>query len=83
MPRIPILRCAVAHEIVSVVRHKGIGVPESEREVVYVTPKREGGEGGIIAVDPRGRFTITFNSKGMYRDHIGGDGIPRVVSYAE
>jgi beta-aspartyl-peptidase (threonine type) len=77
------IRWAVAHEIASLVRHKGLGVAKAADEVVNATLKRAGGEGGIIAVDPRGCFTMTFNSKGMYRGHIGEDGIPHVAIYAE
>lgn len=77
------IRWAVAHEIASLVRHKRLGVAEAADEVVNATLERAGGEGGIIAVDPRGRFTMTFNSKGMYRGHIGEDGIPHVAIYPE
>ena len=33
-----------------------------------------GGSGGIIAVDPAGNVSLTFNTPGMYRASIGTDG---------
>ena len=42
-----------------------------------------GGSGGVIAVDARGQVALPFNSAGMYRGLIGGDGVPRVAIYDE
>ena len=36
-----------------------------------------GGDGGLIVLDAQGRYTMRFNTSGMFRGAIGGDGIAR------
>ncbi|MDE2388175.1 MAG: isoaspartyl peptidase/L-asparaginase [Betaproteobacteria bacterium] len=36
-----------------------------------------GGDGGLIVLDAQGRFAMRFNTSGMFRGSIGGDGIAR------
>ena len=33
-----------------------------------------GGDGGVIAVDPKGNVSMRFNTRGMYRASIDADG---------
>jgi len=33
-----------------------------------------GGDGGLIGVDSKGNITMTFNTEGMYRGYVKGDG---------
>ena len=42
-----------------------------------------GGTGGLIAVDRDGEIALPYNSEGMYRAWVGGDGHLRVAIYAE
>lgn len=37
-----------------------------------------GGDGGLIVLDAKGNHAMRFNTRGMYRGTIGGDGIVRV-----
>ena len=32
------------------------------------------GDGGVIALDKDGQFTMPFNTEGMYRGSVGPDG---------
>jgi L-asparaginase / beta-aspartyl-peptidase len=41
------------------------------------------GEGGVIILDRNGNFATPFNSEGMYRGHIGPDGVAHVGIYKE
>ena len=41
---------------------------EAADEVVM--RRQQGGDGGIIAMDPRGNWALTFNSAGMYGGRI-------------
>lgn len=41
-----------------------------------------GGDGGLIVLDANGRYTMRFNTKGMYRGTIGNDGVTWIGSYA-
>ena len=42
-----------------------------------------GGEGGLIAVDAQGQVALTFNTEGMYRGWIAGDGVIHVDIFGE
>jgi len=42
-----------------------------------------GGEGGLIAVDNSGNFTMSFNSAGMYRGYVTSDGKKETKIYKE
>jgi beta-aspartyl-peptidase (threonine type) len=35
---------------------------------------KQGGDGGVIAVDRDGNIAMPFNTEGMYRGHVGPDG---------
>jgi len=40
-----------------------------------------GGNGGLIAIDRQGSVSLSFNSEGMYRAWVEGDGVLRVAIY--
>jgi beta-aspartyl-peptidase (threonine type) len=42
-----------------------------------------GGDGGVIAVDPRGNVALTFNTSGMYRASIDADGNVYVAIFGD
>jgi len=61
------IRAAVAHDICSRMRFGGRALNEAVREVVLEELVALGGEGGVIAIDPRGDIAMEFNSEGMFR----------------
>jgi beta-aspartyl-peptidase (threonine type) len=61
------IRAAVAHDICSRMRFGGRSLVQAVREVVLVELPSLGGEGGVIAIDPRGEIAMEFNSEGMFR----------------
>jgi L-asparaginase / beta-aspartyl-peptidase len=61
------IRAAVAHEIASLMRHKGLDVVAAADEVVMRQLVRLGGSGGVIAVGRDGSIAMPFNSEGMLR----------------
>jgi beta-aspartyl-peptidase (threonine type) len=61
------IRAAVAHEIASLVRYRGLDVVAAADEVVMRQLVRLGGSGGVIAVGRDGRIAMPFNSPGMLR----------------
>lgn len=61
------IRAAVAHEIASLMRHRGLGVQQAADEVVHGQLVRLGGSGGVIAVGRDGTIAMPFNSPGMLR----------------
>lgn len=77
------IRYAVAHEISALIEHAGLSVREAADRVVMKTLKDAGGEGGVIAMDAKGNIAMPFNSEGMYRGYIRGDGKPRTFIYGD
>jgi beta-aspartyl-peptidase (threonine type) len=68
------IRAAVAHEIASLMRYKGLGVIEAAEEVVMRQLVGLGGSGGVIAVGRDGRIAMPFNSEGMLRGAMDSSG---------
>jgi len=68
------IRAAVAHEIASLVRYRGMGVREAANEVVMKQLVKLGGSGGVIAVGRDGSIAMPFNSPGMLRGAMDSRG---------
>lgn len=68
------IRAAVAHEIASLVRHRGLGVQAAADDVVHGQLVRLGGSGGAIAVGRDGTIAMPFNSPGMLRGAMDSSG---------
>jgi L-asparaginase / beta-aspartyl-peptidase len=75
------IRWTVAHDIAALVKYKGMSVAEASNEVINKKLSPERGEGGVIVLDAKGNFAMTFNSEGMYRGWVGADGVPHVEIY--
>jgi beta-aspartyl-peptidase (threonine type) len=68
------IRAAVAHEIASLMRYRGLDVEAAAEEVVMRQLVKLGGSGGVIAVGHDGRIAMPFNSEGMLRGAMGSSG---------
>jgi L-asparaginase / beta-aspartyl-peptidase len=75
------IRWTVAHDIAALVKYRGMSVTEASNEVIHKKLAPVKGEGGVIVLDAKGNFAMTFNSEGMYRGWIGADGVARVEIY--
>lgn len=75
------IRYAVAHEIAALIKHKGAAVDAAADQVINGTLRAAGGEGAAIALDPRGRFVMAYNSEGLYRGWVTRDGTITVRLY--
>ena len=75
------IRYAVASDVAARVKYKGVGLQEAADEVIQATLRPIEGEGGLIALDRQGRVAISFNTEGMYRGVIRGDGVSRVAIF--
>ena len=69
------IRAAVAHEIASLMRYRGLGVAAAADEVVMRQLVRLGGEGGVIALGRDGSIAMPFNSAGMLRGAMDSRGL--------
>jgi beta-aspartyl-peptidase (threonine type) len=72
------IRAVVAHDIAALMEYRGLSVREAAETVVHRKLKEMGGQGGVIALDRRGNFTMPFNTDGMYRGVIRAEGRPEV-----
>lgn len=70
------IRNVVAYDICARTMYGGAGLRQAAEEVVMVHLAGQGADGGIIAMNVQGNYTMTFNSEGMYRGWIGADGRP-------
>ncbi|MBX7105881.1 MAG: isoaspartyl peptidase/L-asparaginase [Gemmataceae bacterium] len=68
------IRQAVAHDLVARMRYQKLGVAEAAAGVFAEMPAEEGGVGGLIALDPKGRAVFHFDTDGMFRGWITADG---------
>jgi len=71
------IRAAVAHEIASLMRYRGLDVAAAADEVVMRQLVRLGGEGGVIALGRDGTIAMPFNSAGMLRGAMDSNGLFR------
>ncbi|MBL8000790.1 MAG: isoaspartyl peptidase/L-asparaginase [Flavobacteriales bacterium] len=69
------LRAVAAHDVHCLMLYKGLSLEEAVRTVVHDKLPPLDGDGGLIAVDREGRLVLDFNCSGMYRGHVGADGV--------
>lgn len=77
------IRHVAAHSICSLVRLADMDLETATNQVVNETLKQAGADGGVIAIDPRGRISMPFNTTGMYRAAIHADGRFEIGIYGE
>lgn len=76
-----IIRAALAHDIASLMAYRKLSLSEAASLVVNRKLTELGGEGGVIAVDRRGRIAMPFNSAGMYRGSVRDGERPFIAIY--
>ena len=69
------IRAVAAHDVHALVAYKGLSLAEAVRVVVHDKLPPLDGDGGLIAIDREGSIVLDFNCPGMYRGHVGGDGV--------
>ena len=77
------LRAVVAYDISCLIEYKGLSLQQACDYVVKDKLVKFGGEGGLIALDSKGKFELSFNSEGMYRGVRNQGGINRVAIYQD
>ena len=76
------MRACAAHEVASLMKHKGLSLEAAVAEVALVTVPANGGTGGLIAVDAAGHAAMHFSTAGMYRGVVRGSGAPEIAIYS-
>ena len=67
------IRAVVAYNISALMEVKNMSVAEAAQAALDKAAKL-GGTGGLIAIDKDGNFAMPFNTSGMYRGKVDGDG---------
>jgi isoaspartyl peptidase/L-asparaginase-like protein (Ntn-hydrolase superfamily) len=67
------IRCALAHEIDALLRHRGLPLAAA-CDAALARVAELGSRGGCIAVDRGGDVAARFNTAGMIRGWLGADG---------
>lgn len=68
------IRVALAHEVSSLVRYAGKTIEEASVEAIFSVLNRSHGKGGLIALNSLGEYSISFNTRGMYRGVVDTSG---------
>jgi beta-aspartyl-peptidase (threonine type) len=77
------IRYAVAHDLVALMKYKGLSVREAAQRVIDNLPKEPDGVGGVIALDAKGALAVALDTEGMYRGWVTSDGEEHVAIYKE
>jgi beta-aspartyl-peptidase (threonine type) len=75
------IRNVVAYDISALMKYKDICLTDAANEVIMKKLVDIGGDGGIIAVDKDGNYTMTFNTSGMYRGVVTSEGVLDIEIY--
>jgi beta-aspartyl-peptidase (threonine type) len=68
------IRATIARDICARVQYQGLALSAAADAVINGQLRDMGGDGGIIAMDPKGNIALTFNTPGMYRASLDVDG---------
>ena len=75
------IRTVAAHAICMRVSLMHVPLERAAAEVINQEIPAMGGNGGAIALDAKGNIAMPYNTVGMYRGWISGDGVPHVAIY--
>ncbi|HEY0731186.1 MAG TPA: isoaspartyl peptidase/L-asparaginase, partial [Chitinophagaceae bacterium] len=77
------IRLGIAKSVSDLMEYKNYTVQKATNEMIMEKLPALGGDGGLIALDKDGNFAMPFNTEGMYRGYIRGDGKPVVQIYKD
>ncbi|NOZ04294.1 MAG: isoaspartyl peptidase/L-asparaginase [FCB group bacterium] len=68
------IRGVIAYDVSALMQYGGLSLTEAADKVIMEKLSAMGGSGGIIAIDRDGNIAMPFNTAGMYRGYVDGDG---------
>jgi L-asparaginase / beta-aspartyl-peptidase len=77
------IRLSVAHDISAMMEYGNLSLKDASDSVIMKKLPRLGGDGGVVALDRAGNFTMTFCSEGMYRGYINKKGEGKTFIYKD
>ena len=76
------IRFNVSSDLAARVKYQHVSLKKAADAIIHgVLSAPDNGEGGLICLDRKGNFAMTFNSPGMFRGYIGADGKPHTFVY--
>jgi L-asparaginase / beta-aspartyl-peptidase len=67
------IRLQAARDVAALMEYKELSVKEASEEVIHKKLTALGGTGGMIVLDKKGNFVMTFNTAGMFRGYKNAD----------
>jgi beta-aspartyl-peptidase (threonine type) len=64
-------------------QYGGASLAQAAEQVIKIQLSEMGGDGGVIAIDPAGNLSLTFNTSGMYRASIDTRGEVYVAIFGD
>jgi beta-aspartyl-peptidase (threonine type) len=77
------IRLSVAKTVSDLMEYKDYSLQQAAEDLIMNQVPALGGDGGLISVDKNGNISMPFNTEGMYRGYIKGDGKAVVRIYKE
>jgi beta-aspartyl-peptidase (threonine type) len=77
------IRIAAAHDVAARMAYQGQTVREASHGVIHKVLASMGATGGMIVVDASGQVAMPFNSEGMYRAMVDGQGKRQIAIFQE
>lgn len=77
------MRGVVAHDIAARMAYGGLTLAQATQATMRDKLDATGGRGGVIALDRHGHYQLAFNTEGMYRGVVQGDGPPQIAIYRD
>ena len=77
------IRTVAAHEVSSLILHKGLTPKEALHKVLFNQIGPLGGEGGMILIDKNGDVSWDFNSTGMFRGYKKSTGELKIEMFEQ
>jgi L-asparaginase / beta-aspartyl-peptidase len=75
------IRLVMSKTVSDMIEYGKMSLKEAANEMIMKQLPRMGGDGGLIAIDKNGNFTMPFNTSGMYRGVIKADGKMEIGIY--
>lgn len=75
------IKVVAAYDVSCLMEYKNMNLKEACEEVVLKKLLALNGDGGLIAVDPKGNAAMIFNSAGMYRGFKNSSGESEIAIY--
>lgn len=75
------IKNVVAYDISALMEYKQLTLHEATDYVILEKLKNQHAEGGLIAIDKEGNYTMSFNTEGMYRGEVSSGNKIKVDIY--